>query len=31
MDSVRQAIEAFVSSSLEPVVLEPGEPSHSDP
>src|SRR5579864_7937282 len=26
MDSVRQAIEAFVSGSLEPVVLEPGEP-----
>jgi hypothetical protein len=26
MDSVRQAIETFVSSSLEPVVLEPGEP-----
>lgn len=26
MDSVRQAIEAFISSSLEPVVLEPGEP-----
>ncbi len=26
MDSVRQAIETFVSSSLEPAVLEPGEP-----
>jgi hypothetical protein len=26
MDSVRQAIEAFVSNSLEPAVLEPGEP-----
>ena len=26
MDSVRQAIETFVASSLEPAVLEPGEP-----
>ena len=26
MDSVRQAIEAFVSGSLAPAVLEPGEP-----
>jgi len=26
MDSVRQAIETFVSGSLEPAVLEPGEP-----
>ena len=26
MESVRRAIEAFVSSSLEPAVLEPGEP-----
>jgi hypothetical protein len=26
MDGLRQAIEAFVSKSLEPVVLEPGEP-----
>jgi len=26
MDSVREAIETFVSTSLEPAVLEPGEP-----
>jgi hypothetical protein len=26
MDSVRQAIETFVATSLEPAVLEPGEP-----
>jgi hypothetical protein len=26
MDSVRQTIETFVASSLEPAVLEPGEP-----
>ncbi len=26
MDSVRQAIETFVSGSLDPAVLEPGEP-----
>jgi hypothetical protein len=26
MDNVRQAIEAFVANSLEPAVLEPGEP-----
>ena len=26
MDSVRQAIETFVANSLEPAVLEPGEP-----
>ncbi|HEY3837698.1 MAG TPA: hypothetical protein VGL72_14050 [Bryobacteraceae bacterium] len=26
MDTVRQAIETFVASSLEPAVLEPGEP-----
>src|SRR4051794_2831870 len=26
MDSVRQAIETFVATSLEPALLEPGEP-----